>query len=239
MGKRVAFQSDRDGAPSIYVQAADGSGAAERLTTAAAGTAHIPESWSRDGTLSYSVRGSRMARSSGCGPCGTAARPDFGDVRSNAPLNSALSPDGKWIAYGLRGLGANSPNVVVVQPVPPTGARYQISDETSHGHHPFWSRDGKELFYFGKTGGTLVSATVSFNGSLTVGRAVPVPGDHPSNTTALAQLNYDVTPDGRGFVFTRRVSGPGTGADAQSGRDSVKVVLNWFEELKRLVPVKP
>jgi len=237
-GKRVAFQSDRDGPPSIYVQAADGSGSAERLTTAAAGTTHIPESWSRDGTLSYSVSSSDGAelwlRSMRDG-----STAHFGDVRSNAPLNSALSPDGKWIAYGLRGLGTNSGNAVVVQPVPATGARYQVSDENENAHHPFWSRDGKEFFYFGNRGGTLVSATVSLGGSLAAGRAVPVPGNHPSNTTTLAQLNYDVTPDGRGFIFTRRVSGPGAGADAQDGHGSVKVVLNWFDELKRLVPVKP
>ena len=78
-----------------------------------------------------------------------------------------------------------------------------------------------------------------FRSSLAAGRAVPVPGNHPSNTTTLAQLNYDVTPDGRGFIFTRRVSGPGAGADAQDGHGSVKVVLNWFEELKRLAPAKP
>ncbi len=237
-GKRVAFQSDRDGAASIYVQAADGSGGATQLTTAAAGTTHIPESWSRDGVLSYSVGTAngvelwlRSMRD------GSATR--FGDVLSNAPLNSALSPDGKWIAYGLRALGTNTANAVVVQPVPATGARYQVSDENDRSHHPFWSRDGKELFYFGNRGNSLVSTTLAFNGGLTAGRPLPVPGDHPSNTTALSQLNYDITPDGRGFVFTRPVSGPGAGADAQGGRSSVKVVLNWFEELKRLVPARP
>jgi len=237
-GKRVAFQSDRDGAASIYVQAADGSGDAARITTAAAGTTHIPESWSRDGTLSYSVASADgvelWLRSM---QDGSATR--FGDVHSESPLNSALSPDGKWIAYGLRGLGANSTNAVVVQPVPATGARYQVSSEDDRSHHPFWSPDGKELFYFANRGASLVSTTISLNGSLTAGRPVPVPGDHPSNTSTLAPLNYDITPDGRGFVFTRPLSGPGARADAQDGRRSVKVVLNWFEDLKRIVPVKP
>ena len=54
-GKHVAFQSDREGAPAVFWQAI-GSGSAERLTTAEPGTSHVPESWSRDGVLLYSVR---------------------------------------------------------------------------------------------------------------------------------------------------------------------------------------
>jgi serine/threonine-protein kinase len=45
-GERIAFASDRDGTTSIYWQAADGRGVAERLTTAEEGIAHWPDSWS-------------------------------------------------------------------------------------------------------------------------------------------------------------------------------------------------
>ena len=44
-GKRVAFQSDRDGERAIFWQPAEG-GAAERLTRPEPGTFHTPESWS-------------------------------------------------------------------------------------------------------------------------------------------------------------------------------------------------
>jgi hypothetical protein len=40
---------------------------------------------------------------------------------------------------------------------------------------------------------------------------------------------YDVTPDGR-FVMIR--------TDESSGPTQINVVLNWFEELKRLVPTE-
>ena len=40
--------------------------------------------------------------------------------------------------------------------------------------------------------------------------------------------NYDVTPDGQRFVMVRAAQG--------SERAQINVVLNWFEELKRLVP---
>jgi hypothetical protein len=56
-----------------------------------------------------------------------------------APFNSAFSPDGQWLAYTLRGQGAN----VFVEPVPATGAKYQIT--TTNGHHPVWLPDGKGI----------------------------------------------------------------------------------------------
>ena len=49
-GRRVTFQSDREGDPAIFWQPADG-GTAERLTTPARGTSHAPESWSPDGQV--------------------------------------------------------------------------------------------------------------------------------------------------------------------------------------------
>ena len=232
-GKRLAFQSDRSGDTALYVQNADGSGDAERLTTAEAGTSHIPESWSPDGRhLSFSVvrasgaelwlRSMKEGRSA-----------PFGEVRSSAPLNSAISPDGKWVAYSLRGRTGATTAAVFMQPIPPTGAVYQITEDNDRSHHPFWSPDGKELFHFARGGGTLVSTTMALTGSVTSRRAENVPGSYPSNHTFMSPLNYDVTPDGREFVFTRAATPAATDVDA---RGSVKVVLNWFRELDARVP---
>ena len=48
-GRRVAFQSDRDGDLAIFHQRADGSGIADRLTMPEPETEHVPQSWSKDG----------------------------------------------------------------------------------------------------------------------------------------------------------------------------------------------
>src|SRR5262249_4233661 len=48
-GRYVAFQSDREGDLGLFWQRADGTGAAERLTKAELGTAHIPDAWFNDG----------------------------------------------------------------------------------------------------------------------------------------------------------------------------------------------
>ncbi|MBI4264610.1 MAG: hypothetical protein HY657_09555 [Acidobacteria bacterium] len=44
-------------------------------------------------------------------------------------------------------------------------------------------------------------------------------------------VTYDVSPDGRRFLMIEEASG----SDAPS--QNIVVVQNWFEELKRLVPV--
>jgi hypothetical protein len=60
-----------------------------------------------------------------------------------------------------------------------------------------------------------------------------------SNTSALGPLNYDMTPNGREFVLTRAVSAAAASPEGPAERGSIRVVLNWFEELNRLGTVKP
>jgi len=43
--------------------------------------------------------------------------------------------------------------------------------------------------------------------------------------------NYDVTPDGQGFVLIRTPGGL-----ESAGVTQITLVLNWFEELKQLAP---
>ena len=45
-------------------------------------------------------------------------------------------------------------------------------------------------------------------------------------------VTYDVTPDGQRFVFVQLLEGEGVDRSQQ-----IRVVLNWFEELKERVPV--
>jgi Tol biopolymer transport system component len=53
-GQRVAFQWDREGDSGIFWQRADAAGTAERLTQPEKGVAHIPDSSSPDGEVSFS-----------------------------------------------------------------------------------------------------------------------------------------------------------------------------------------
>lgn len=57
--------------------------------------------------------------------------------RKTRPLNSAFSPDGRWIAYTFRA-GVTTVDVYV-EPFPATGANYLISRGTSR--RPIWLPD--------------------------------------------------------------------------------------------------
>jgi len=228
-GQRVAFQSDREGDLGIFWQRADGTGT-ERLTKADQGTSHVPESWSpKEDRFSYSVISGSGASLWIYSVQDKKATP-FGDVRASNPLNSVFSPDGRWIAYTLRGpTGA----VIYVQPFPATGARFQISKDDI-GHHPLWSPDGKELFYF-PGANALVAVSIATQPSFAFGTPVPVPGGFTSNTTPEMPRNHDVTPDGKLLVVVPSGQRPSA---SPTTTQEIRVVLNWFEEVKQRVPVE-
>ncbi len=141
-GRRVAFQSDREGDLAVFWQPADG-GTAERLTTPERGTSHVPESWSPNGeVLLFSATKDFVSSLWMLSMRDRKATP-FGDVKdSSLPTNAMFSPDGRWVAYQI-GEAELAEGTTYVQPFPPTGTKYQIA----RGGRPLWSRDGKELFF--------------------------------------------------------------------------------------------
>ena len=234
-GQYVAFQSDRGGDLGVFRQPADVSGAAaERLTTPEADTAYVPESWSRAADVlslsavkgptttlwTLSMRDRKLAQ--------------FGDVRSSNQLNSDFSPDGRWIAYTLRGGAALT--MIDVEPFPASGARYQISKTDELAHHAVWAPNGNTLFYVPgnqPVTGIGISTTPAF----AAGNPHTAPGNVPNTNPFGEPRNFDVFPDGRRFVTV--VDAAGAGSTQTSGTlRYMQVVVNWFEELKQRVPVK-
>lgn len=96
-GQRVAFQSDREGDRAIFAQRIDGTGLT-RLTTAPKEESHIPESWSRDGHLLFSIlkEGSYTLWTLSIAD-GKTAR--FGDTVSSEPTGAVFTSDGRWVTY--------------------------------------------------------------------------------------------------------------------------------------------
>jgi serine/threonine-protein kinase len=224
---RVAFQSDRDGDLAIFWQPADG-GMAERLTTPAAGESHVPESWSPNGDrFLFSVtKGSDVSLWT-FSIHDRKAMP-FGNVHSSNPTNAVFSPDGKWVAYAST---ERSRPTIYVQPFPATGTKYQLFPKGSDSpHHPRWSPDGKELFYDPRVTG-FEAVSISTRPTFTFGNAVAVPKLFLMAGETL-RTQYDVAPDGR---LIGRITA-GQTEYVRSPADQIDVVLNWSEELKRLVP---
>jgi len=235
--QRVAFQSDREGDTAIFAQRADVSGGTpERLTRAVAGETHTPESWSPDSrTLLYTVLKSGIYTLFALS-LDTGKVQEFGGVQSAEPTDATFSPDGRWVAYAQneRPGGSPSPNRgVYVQPFPPTGERYQVPKQRLD-FHPAWGPNGSQLYFVPTVGRFSVvtlqtKPTVTFTAA--VERLVTVPHDRVSTEIR----DFDVTPEGRLLLTT---VGDDRAATTSVAGPQIRVVLNWFEELRQRAPIR-
>ena len=224
-GKRVVFQSDRNGDPAVFWQPIDG-GQADPLTKPEPGTTHVPEAWSRDGVLLYSVR---KGSTTTLWTLSMADRSDEGlrgVVSEGLPTNAAFSPDGRWVVYQIANQDA-SEGSTYVQPFPATGTKHQIG----RGGRPLWSRNSNELLFIPAPAQWRAvrwsGPPFSFTPPVVVPRPFGISGPSTPRT-------FDFLPDGR-------IIGVGSAVPSVNGAPSqseIRVVLNWFEELKARVPVK-
>ena len=227
-GLRVAFQSDRDGDLAIFWQRADGTDAGERLTRPEAGTSHLPNAWSPHGdALVYTVFKDSVysawlfsVRERKAQPLSGVTTP----VGGGMPQPS-FSPDGQWLAYRSYGTGST----IHVQPLPATGAKYQITS----GSSPVWSRDGKKLFFATGSQQTQLGV-VNINTRPVVIAENRKTFDAPLAVTTLSMTPFDVAPDDR--ILAPVVAEAPQLKPSTSPR--IHIVANWFEELKARMPAK-
>jgi serine/threonine-protein kinase len=222
-GQSLTFQSDRDGDKGLYVQRADGSAPAVRLTKADQNTEHVAESWSPDDRLlTFRVTGDGRSQIWMVARNGAAPKPLVHVPRGSA-VASAFSPDGRWLAYGSNELEAGWS--VFVQPFPPTGVKYQLTNRQSST--PVWAADGKQL-YFAFTN-RVFRADVQASSGMSLGAATEFETAN-SLPSVPAIRHFDLTSDGKRFLVILP-EGAVTGQPT-----SINVVLNWHEELQAKVP---
>ena len=158
----------------------------------------------------------------------------FGGVRSPELLHAVFSPDGRWVAYSFNegAVGAASPDRgIFVQPFPATGATYQVP-KTRLDFHPTWAPSNREIFYVPTTNAAeLVGVSVQPQPSLTFGLPSSVVNVTEPGITSTQPRGYDVLPDGRFLMML-----PVEDAVNAGGSSEMRLILNWFKELKRLVP---
>jgi Tol biopolymer transport system component len=229
-GDFVTFQSDREGDLAVFRQRADGTGNAERLTKPDAGTAHIPAAWTPDGgTLLFEAVNDSERTLWARTADGTMGR--FSDVRIaqaiGGPIDAVLSPNGRWVAYKtVAGSGANRGPVIMVEPATPNGTKHLIGN----GLHPAWSRDGKTLFFRRLTTGEFFAARILSESPFAFATPERLPMTFAHRQSNSSSRSYDITPEG---TFLGVIP-----ADSAAPKNAahVNIVLNWFQELKRLVP---
>ncbi len=154
----------------------------------------------------------------------------WGEIQSTIPIEASFSPDGRWVTY--QSGEALSESDVYIQPFPDAGAKYMLPRDQQN-HHPLWSPAGKEIFYIPRQGTTAVIG-VTTAPQVAFGTAVPIPRGGRVEGPPSAHRNHDLMPDGKRFVG---VLPEGSEQTPAAYATQVRVVLNWFEDLKQRVPV--
>ena len=141
----------------------------------------------------------------------------------NSPFNEVapvLSPDGRFMAYFSDESGRDE---VYVRTFPDGEGKRIIS--RAGGREPMWSGDGRELFY--RNGNNMMAVAVDADPAFSAetpralfeDRYVVDPNGNP---------NHDISGHGERFLMVREGD--------ETPENQFNVVLNWFEELIRLVP---
>jgi eukaryotic-like serine/threonine-protein kinase len=204
-GGSVTYSRLGDG---LYVKGADGRGNARQLLGLK--NPHWLIGWTPDArTFAYAAMDGT--------PSSIAALTD-GQTRTVIEPGSVwggrLSPDGRWLVYYSLDSGSFE---VLVAPFPEGRNRWLIAEGTD----PSWSPDGNEIYY--RRGTRLMAVRIDKAAGIRVVGAPRVVID-----PFLPPLydDYDVHPDGKTLVYVRP-------AAALQPRQ-IDVVVNWFDELRRL-----
>ncbi len=238
-GRRIAFSSTRDQAPGdLYWQRPDGTGEAERLTESE--NMQFPTSWHPSGKF---LAFQELNPQTGfdililplTGDDASGWKPGKPTEFLNGPFDElmpAFSPDGRFLAYSSNESGRfevyvrrfTPPLSELRRASPGSGEKSQVSN--AGGRVPTWSR--KELLYRGEDGRMMVTAYIVEGESFRAEKPrVWSPGIVP--TRGYFGRNYDLHPDDDRLAVLK-------GDEAEARRDKVDLILNFFDELRRIAP---
>ncbi|MBX3385758.1 MAG: protein kinase [Phycisphaeraceae bacterium] len=252
-GMRLAFASKRANKHLLVLSAPlagmPGAGSAEHVVLSHEAPL-APTSFTPDGRF---IVFTRWRTTGGCEVCVTPVTPPANPAEQQTrvlvggPGNSwagVVSPDGRLLAFVSDQLGTPC---IFVQPFDPrasgaeggSGARWQVTRPTGADGSaanaagsgliggPRWSADGGELMY--RAGESLVAVRVAVHPNFMVGRPRPMlsgPYVEPDNLSPA----YEVFPDSDRIIVMKRAEQPAPARE-------LCVVLNWFHELARRVPL--
>jgi serine/threonine-protein kinase len=130
--------------------------------------------------------------------------------------NPAFSPDGRWLAYSANDTGRPE---VYVQPYPELNRRVQVS-RTGSGS-PRWSSDSGTLFF--GSGTRLLAVAIS-------GTAANVTIGEPKEVMNIPGIRGAEPLRDGSFIALKT-------ADVADVTE-LRLVVNWFDELRRIAPPK-
>ena len=219
-GRFVAFGSIGSG---LYWARADGGGQPQQLV--AGKSISFPFSFSPDGKhlAYYEVSGTAQIWTvpieQGDGlRAGTPERYLTSQFAETVPM---FSPDGRWLAYESNASGRAE---VYVRAFPAQSGKWQISN--NGGTWPTWSPNGREILY--RSGDQLMSVAYTATGDSFVADKPRVWLSTLGNATA-----FDLAPDGKRVIAVM----PATSGEAPKAEHTLVFMQNFFDELRRRVPI--
>jgi serine/threonine-protein kinase len=218
-GTRVAFASERDGQRGLFLIQSDRSGSEQRLWTTP-DHFHV-NAWSPNGqSIILNTRALATGQDLSVYSFESRTVTPFLTTPANE-FGAAISRDGRWVAYVSDESGRQQ---VHVRPFGRPGGSMQISRDG--GSEPAWAHSGRELFFRDVKANQLMTVDVGPGEALQVGPPrvlVKVPF-----VDADRDSGYLVSQDDKRFLGIR--------TDPMQEAREIQVTLNWFEELKRLLP---
>ena len=140
----------------------------------------------------------------------------------------SFSPDGKWMAYSSDESGTPE---IYVRAFPDRGGKWQIS--SGGGAYPMWSRTGRELFFETVDNLIMVTAYTVKGDSFEPGKPGLWSTKKLIQGRANSNKNFDLAPDGKRIVAIMSADSP----ESQQSQNHVIFLENFFDELRRRVPV--
>jgi eukaryotic-like serine/threonine-protein kinase len=183
-----------------------------------------PQGWTPDGRTLIYTRGADEADGYDIWTLDTKTGRDAPLVATPVgELHPAVSPDGRWLAYVSTATGSLR---VVVRPFAAPGPVVPVSDD---GHaEPIWSPDGRTLYYRPLDGRKIFAASFEAGAPPRIGTST-VAWEGDFDGYSIYGRQWALSPDGKTAAVWLR-------PERLAKANQYVVVLNWFEELNRLVP---
>lgn len=141
--------------------------------------------------------------------------------------------DARWVAYTSDEENGQF-EIFVKEFVPESPGSGRKKKVSLHGGvEPVWSPNGDEIFYRNIEGTKLYSVSFRAQAALDLGKEREIFNNLslPEFELYVFATSYDISPDGIRFIMA-------IAPENANLASNLVVVQNWFEELKRLVPIK-
>ena len=214
-GESVVFASNADGSWNLYRVDASGRGTPEVLLQREG--MQVPQSIAPSGDLLFLDRAPNQGNDD-LWLLSRTGEPSPFLATSFREHEAHFSPDGRFVAYASNETGASEVYVVSA-----SGEGEKVTVSVDGSRHPAWSHSGRELFF--RRRNDMMVVRVETEGGFRAAQPKRL-----FDATAVSSYfdNFDVSVNDERLLVVHR--------SPESIANRLRIVLNWDQELERLVP---